>query len=57
MTPTSVTKTEAELLNLVINAETGRVIDLISNINPYYHSNEEVIHLPQKYGIKEPNAD
>ncbi|WP_145051461.1 fibronectin type III domain-containing protein [Paenibacillus xylanexedens] len=57
VTPTSVSKTETELLNLVINAETGRVIDLISNINPYYHSNEESYSFtPEITGIKEPSV-
>ena len=57
VTPIDVYNTQVEPLSLVINAETGQVVDLISNINPYYHSNEEnYSFIPEIVEVEEPTV-
>lgn len=57
VTPIDVYDTQVEPLSLVINAETGQVVDLISNINPYYHSNEEnYSFIPEIVEVEEPTV-
>ncbi|NEU62437.1 fibronectin type III domain-containing protein [Paenibacillus sp. ALJ109b] len=57
VTPIDVYDTQVEPLSLVINAETGQVVDLVSNINPYYYSSEEnYSFIPEIVEVEEPTV-
>lgn len=53
-TPRYVQSYEASQLSLVISADTGAVVDFVSNLNPYYTRKAESFSFIKESGTKEP---
>ncbi|ETT41100.1 hypothetical protein C161_00545 [Paenibacillus sp. FSL R5-192] len=53
-TPRYVQSYEASQLSLVISADTGAVVDFVSNLNPYYTRKAESFSFVKESGTKEP---